>query len=148
WSFAQFLRYRLRGRVNRMAPLVTLPLGPWRKHNARQWRSVRTCNLGVWRADLDLVDGQDGAYWGWGPHDSDLAVRLIRSGILRKDGRYATGVLHLAHPPADRSRLKENHELFTDLIASDRVLPLRGFSALRAERQPAESSSAAVDATT
>src|SRR5262249_31643150 len=133
WRFRDFAVQRVRGAVNRLAPLVPLPLGPLRKRGARDWRSVRTCNLAVWRSDLDRVDGQDGRYCGWGPHDSDRAVRLIRSGISRKDGRFATGVLHLWHPPAARSRLELNQQIFDEVLRSDRVLAVRGFSALRAE---------------
>ena len=36
--------------------------------------------------------------------DSDLLVRLLHAGVRRKDGEFATGVLHLWHPAADRSQ--------------------------------------------
>ena len=130
WSLSDFIRLRARGSVNRVAPLITLPLGPLRKRGTRNWRSVRTCNLAVWRTDLDRVNGQEELYRGWGPHDSDLAVRLIRSGTLRKDGRFATGVLHLWHKDADRSGLEANQVLLENLLKSDRVRALRGLSAL------------------
>ncbi len=47
--------------------------------------------------DLDRIDGFDCAYTGWGLEDSDLVVRLLHAGVRRKDGRFATGVLHLWH---------------------------------------------------
>jgi GT2 family glycosyltransferase len=71
---------------------------------------VRTCNLGVWRADLTRVNGFDEVFEGWGYEDSDLAVRLINSGVRRKEGAYATGVLHLWHRENDRRAEGENWE--------------------------------------
>src|SRR5215813_9664139 len=108
WSFAAFLRERLRRDVNRLLPLVHVPVDFWRKLRPDSWRSCRSCNLAVWRSDLDRVDGFDASYTGWGKEDSDLVVRLFHAGIRRKDGRFATGVLHLWHPKADRSDLPRN----------------------------------------
>ncbi len=137
WPLSRFVGLRARGEVNRVTPLLTLPLGPLRKRGSHNWHSVRTCNLAIWRADLDRVDGQEELYRGWGPHDSDLAIRLLRSGVSRKDGRFATGVLHLWHKDADRSGLEANQALLDDLLKSDRVRALRGLSTL--PMQPAAS---------
>ena len=57
-------------------------------------------------------------------------IRMIRAGVRRKDGRFATGVLHLWHPEADRSRLAANQTRLDELIKSDRVRALSGLSAL------------------
>ena len=48
------------------------------------------CNLGLWRRDFEKVNGFDETYVGWGFEDHDLAVRLLRCGIKRKevDGMY------------------------------------------------------------
>ncbi len=89
---------RLRGGVNRLAAVLRLPLGPLRKLRSRQWRGARSCNLAVWRSDLERVDGFDASFSGWGREDSDLLIRLLRYGLRRKDGRFATGVIHLWHP--------------------------------------------------
>ena len=58
--------------------------------------------------DLDRVDGFDASFSGWGREDSDLLVRLLHAGVRRKDGRFATGVIHLWHPEADRAQLAAN----------------------------------------
>ncbi len=102
WTDAQWREARHRGDINRTLPLIGLPLGPLRKVAARRWQRVRTCNLGVWRTDLARVNGFDEVFEGWGYEDSDLAVRLINSGVRRKEGAYATGVLHLWHRENDR----------------------------------------------
>ena len=88
------------------------------------------CNLAVWRSDFERIDGFDAAYVGWGKEDSDLVVRLLHAGVRRKDGRFATGVLHLWHPAADRSALPDNETKLEQIIRTDRIRAARGISAL------------------
>jgi len=132
WSLFQWLRYRSRGGVNRLAGVLRLPLGPLRKLQARQWRGARSCNLAVWRSDLDRVDGFDATFNGWGREDSDLLVRLLHCGLRRKDGRFATGVIHLWHGQADRAQLSANDARLDDVLHSDRIRAQQGLSLLRA----------------
>ena len=136
WTFDRWLAERLRGGVNRLSALVRLPLGPLRRLRQRAWRGARGCNIAIWRSDLDRVDGFDAEIRGWGPEDSDLIVRLIRAGARRKDGMFATGVLHLWHAPADRGRLADNERKLFDIIASDNIRAGRGLSAIRAAASP------------
>ena len=98
----------------------------------RRWQGARGSNMAFWRADLDKVDGFDAAFCGWGREDSDIFIRMIRAGVLRKDGRFATGVLHLWHPEQDRSRLDENQRQLEQLLNETRVRARQGLSALRA----------------
>lgn len=131
WGPGAFLRQRLAGRINRLAPLAPLPLGPLRKLHPQVWQGARSCNLGIWRADLDRVDGFDANFSGWGLEDSDLLIRLLRAGVRRKDGRFATGVLHLWHPPADRVALPQNEAKLDEVIRSERIRAAKGLSAVR-----------------
>ena len=131
WIFARWVEQRLRGGVNRLTALISLPLGPFRKLPARVWRGARSANLAVWRADLEAVDGYDASFCGWGREDSDIFVRLIRAGARRKDGRFATGVLHLWHSDADRSQLPENERRLEEILRSDRIQAQCGLSTLR-----------------
>jgi glycosyltransferase involved in cell wall biosynthesis len=131
WSLGAFVRERLRGGINRLLPLVRFPIAGWRKAVAHRWEGCRSCNLAVWREDLDRVDGFDAAFMGWGKEDSDLVVRLLHAGVRRKDGRFATGVLHLWHAPEDRSRLLENETRLGGAIGSARVRAEQGLSSLQ-----------------
>ena len=130
WSLAAWIAARARGGINRLSALLRLPLGPLRRLRARRWQGARSCNLAIWRSDLDRVDGFDAGYTGWGKEDSDIIVRLLHAGVRRKDGVFATGVLHLWHADADRSRLVDNERKLSDVIAGDDVRAQRGLSKL------------------
>jgi len=119
WTRRDWLRARLRGDVNRLLPLVRLPDLGFRKLSAERWQGVQSCNLGVWKSDFIRVNGFDERYTGWGREDSNLAVRLIRTGVRRKDLRFAVPVLHLWHREFDRSGLGANDELLRQVLESD-----------------------------
>lgn len=136
WSVGTLVCRRLDGGINRLLPTLRLPLGRLRKLDAGSWQGAQTCNLAVARVDLDRVDGFDAAYTGWGLEDSDLVVRLLHAGLRRKDGRFATGVLHLWHAPSDRSRFAANQARLDEAIAGGRVQAVRGLSALDADDVP------------
>jgi hypothetical protein len=130
WGATRLVGCRLIGRVNRVAPLFRLPLGPLRRLRAERWRGARGSNMAFWREDLKRVDGFDAAFKGWGREDSDIFVRMIRSGVRRKDGRFATGVFHLWHSEADRSRLAENERQLEEVLQAGRVRAALGLSSL------------------
>ena len=130
WGMLAWISRRVRAGVNRLGPMLRLPLGPLRKLRPQAWQDARSCNLAVWRADLDRIDGFDANFSGWGREDSDLLVRLLRAGVRRKDGIFATGVVHLWHGEADRSRLEQNQRRLEDVITSARVRAERGMSTL------------------
>jgi glycosyltransferase involved in cell wall biosynthesis len=143
WNFTALLRQRLHGGVNRLVPTLRLPLGALRRLNSGNWQGAQTCNLAVARSDLDRIDGFDCSYAGWGLEDSDLVVRLLHAGVRRKDGRFATGVLHLWHPHNDRSQLSSNQRRLDEVMSGSRVRATCGLSALGAEQNaPAPRNSA------
>jgi len=128
WGLAHWLALRARRQLNRFAPFLELQLGAMRKLSARRWRGARGSNMAFWRADLEKVDGFDSSFSGWGREDSDIFIRLLRAGVRRKDGRFATGVLHLWHPEADRSRLAENDRQLDEVLHSNAIAARRGLS--------------------
>jgi glycosyltransferase involved in cell wall biosynthesis len=128
WGLAHWLALRRSGSINRLAPLFALPLGPLRRLRPAAWRGARSCNLAVWRSDLDRVDGFDATYSGWGLEDSDLLIRLMRAGARRKDGNFATGVIHLWHPESDRSSLPQNERRLDEVARGSRVRAIQGLS--------------------
>ena len=131
WGFGRWFAERWRGGVNRLSALLHLPLGPLRRVRQRVWQGARSCNLAIWRTDLDCIDGFDADYSGWGKEDSDIIIRLLHAGVRRKDGTFATGVLHLWHRDADRSQLAENERKLAGVAAGDRIRARQGLSALQ-----------------
>lgn len=131
WTLAQWRRAKARGAINRTLPLRTLPLGPLRKLGRRRWQRVRTCNLGLWAEDFAAVNGFDEAFEGWGFEDSDLAVRLINHGVGRKEGAFATGVLHLWHRENDRAREGKNWQRLQQRIRDGATRAERGLDRYR-----------------
>jgi glycosyltransferase involved in cell wall biosynthesis len=132
WPPAAWIAARGSGDVNRLLPFVTLPLGPLRKLDGRNWRRARGTNLAIRREDLLRVNGFDAAYSGWGREDSDIAVRLIRSRVRCKDGRFASGVLHLWHAENDRSQMMRNNQRLEAVLSSARIAATEGLSDLTA----------------
>jgi glycosyltransferase involved in cell wall biosynthesis len=130
WSNDDWKRAHRRGDINRTLPLARLPLGPLRRLAASRWQRVRTCNLGVWIDDFRRVRGFDETFEGWGFEDSDLAVRLLNAGVRRKEGAFATGVLHLWHRENDRRHEGRNWDLLQQRIRSRETLPSRGLSSV------------------
>lgn len=121
WRLGAWMAERCRGGLNRLSALTYLPLGPLRRLRRRAWRGARSCNFAAWRSDLEVVNGFDADYRGWGKEDTDIIARLLHAGVRRKDGVFMTGVLHLWHEEADRIFLPENERKLSETLASDRI---------------------------
>jgi glycosyltransferase involved in cell wall biosynthesis len=122
---------RLRGQVGKLPQLLwTLPdIG--RERRRFSFRRIKGCNLGVWRADLERVNGFDESFRGWGYEDADLVVRLFNAGVLRKDGAYATEVLHLWHREAPRDRALSNQRVVLERLQSRQTRAALGLTERR-----------------
>ncbi len=115
---AGLAKLALTGGMHGMAKGLRLPLPLIRTD--RDFHGVLGCNLGVWRADLQLVNGFDEAFEGWGHEDADLAARLYANGRVRRVVHGRAVVYHLDHPPAARDRAKSNRARFEQGVASGR----------------------------
>lgn len=131
WHLSDWWRARRARNLNRIGPLLRVPLGPLRKVGGRRWQRVRGCNMGVWKADLLAVNGFDETFEGWGYEDSDFAVRLVNAGRGLKKGAYACGLLHLWHRENDRRQEGPNWDLLQQRIRSRETQPLKGIAPAR-----------------
>ncbi|WP_417842765.1 glycosyltransferase [Thalassospira sp.] len=98
WPRAALFGLGLTGQCNRpfqFVPMLQTDKGLWKHENC--WKKAQTCNLAVFRSDIDRVAGFDESYEGHGMEDSDFVLRLLRSGLRRKNLEYSSPVLHLFH---------------------------------------------------
>jgi len=116
-SFLHFVGWRLQGKINRLLPLLYLPVNFLRLQRPQYWQQAMTCNLAIWKPDFVRVNGFDQLFEGWGYEDSDLVIRLIHAGIKRKEGRFAVSVLHLWHKQNDRSEQQRNYQRLQERLA-------------------------------
>ena len=123
-----FLVNRVQGHVNRLAPLIRLPDGDWRRSHPNKWELVRGCNFSVVRRSVMEVDGFEESVLGWGLDDSDIAVRLINAGVNVKSLRFAAPVLHLWHAEESRSNLEQNRLYLQEAMQSKRIRAKLGIS--------------------
>ena len=126
------LKLYLAGNANKfLQTMLTLPdLG--RESKRFTWRRIKSCNMAAWRSDLDLVNGFDESFTGWGHEDSDLVLRLFNAGILRKSGAFATEVYHLWHREAKRDQESSNRKVVLQRAQDKTTQAVAGLRELRA----------------
>ncbi|MDM8559960.1 glycosyltransferase family 2 protein, partial [Candidatus Parabeggiatoa sp. HSG14] len=126
WPITQWFLPYLRRDINRLLPLLRLPDNFLRKYSQQKWQGAKTCNLALWREDILKINGFDERFQGWGHEDAELVVRLLRSGILRKEGRFSVPVLHLWHSEQDRHQEKANRQRLEQMLKSTTVIAQKG----------------------
>jgi GT2 family glycosyltransferase len=120
------LRLRLSGGANKLPQMLwTLP-DVGREKTRFSFRRIKGCNMGIWRDDLERINGFDESFQGWGHEDADLVVRLFHSGVMRKDGAFATEVFHLWHREAKRDQESSNRRVVLERAANKTTQALRG----------------------
>jgi glycosyltransferase involved in cell wall biosynthesis len=123
---ARIVAWRAAGHLNKaLQALLRWPdLG--RTTRRFSWRRIKSCNMALWRSDLDLVNGFDESFLGWGHEDADLVVRLFNAGVMRKDGAFATEVFHLWHREHQRDQESSNRQLVLRRAADRSTEAVRG----------------------
>ena len=85
----------------------------------QKYMSIRACNMACWRTDVVAVNGFNEDFEGWGREDSEFAVRLLNSGIRRRDLRLGGVAYHLHHHEASKKMLEKNDLLLHDSITQN-----------------------------
>jgi glycosyltransferase involved in cell wall biosynthesis len=76
----------------------------WLKDQGYRWirhplkPKLTGCNIGISRRDLDIVNGFDETFVGWGCEDDDLAFRLRKAGLRIVSVLGYTRAYHMWHP--------------------------------------------------
>jgi glycosyltransferase involved in cell wall biosynthesis len=123
-----WLRQRVLGHASKLTHLVRLPDWSGRVRREFSWKGIRSCNMGVWRADVERVDGFDESFVGWGHEDADFVLRLHHSGVARKNGFCATEVFHLWHQEASRNQESQNARLVLERSRTNVTRPVLGYA--------------------
>lgn len=130
YNLITWIKTYLNKGINRLYPLFIFPYFHSLRNLKDNWKKARGCNFALFKEDYFKVNGSDSSFTGWGYEDSELAIRLIHSGLMIKSGRYATGVFHLYHKENDRSLEKENLEKLNSVLNSDIVRAKTGIAEL------------------
>lgn len=99
---------RAAGHINKVMQLLLHLPDVGREKKRFTYRRIKGCNMAIWRSDVELVNGFDASFSGWGYEDSDMVLRLFNAGVMRKDGAFATEVFHLWHKEAQRDQASSN----------------------------------------
>jgi len=125
-NFTYWLRRYFSGDIDRLSLFLRLPGSSWRLYAPSNWRLVRGCNFSVSREALLSVNGFDESYSGWGFEDSDIAIRLINSGLRVKTLRFSAPVLHLWHPEESRNQSAQNYQELMSALRLGRTRAVKG----------------------
>ncbi|MBE0473023.1 glycosyltransferase family 2 protein [Rhodoferax sp.] len=127
-----WIKQRLLGHASKLSHLLRLPDGVWRLARKFSWKGIRSCNMALWKADFERVDGFDESFVGWGHEDADFVLRLHHSGVVRKNGFCATEVFHLWHEEAKRNKASQNAKIVRERVTTGVTRSTFGYSQNRA----------------
>lgn len=77
---------------------------------------IRTCNMAFYKQDCININGFNNEFEGWGREDSEFIMRLLNSGINRKNIRFNAIQFHLWHNENIRDSLEKNNAILQDTI--------------------------------
>ena len=79
-------------------------------------RGIKSCNMSFYKKDCISVNGFNNQFEGWGREDSEFIVRLINSGINRKNIRFSAIQFHLWHNENSRQFLDKNNLILNEAL--------------------------------
>jgi glycosyltransferase involved in cell wall biosynthesis len=136
WPLARWVVASVQRDTGGPVPLARFRTQAFRKRRPKRWLGAMSCNLAMWREDFMRVDGFDESYIGGYREDSDLVIRLINTGVLRKEGRHAAPVVHLWHPSTSGYSRESNDALLSETIETGSTRARLGISS-HLRQQPA-----------
>lgn len=89
---------------------------------------VKGCNMAFWNRDLVWVNGYNEAFTGWGKEDSEIAIRLMNSGIKKKFLKLGGVCYHLHHHETCRRREQQNMNMMEKSIKEKKVFAEYGLN--------------------
>lgn len=130
WPRGVLFMLGLTGNCNRPFQFIRLPQSQkslWGYEKC--WKKAQGCNIAAFREDILRIGGFDEVYEGHGLEDSDFVLRMIHSGIKRKNVEFDSPVLHLYHGRsigARHTNKEGNGTYFKNLESDDsRSMPIK-----------------------
>jgi len=80
---------------------------------------IRSCNMAFYLKDCLNINGFNNDFVGWGREDTEFVVRLINSGVKRKNIRFCAIQYHLWHDENNRESLKTNNLILEAAIKNN-----------------------------
>jgi glycosyltransferase involved in cell wall biosynthesis len=107
-NIVSFWESDIQSRLNalRIPFLHTFITGP-----SYTYKRLRGCHMAFWKADLININGFDERYTSWGREDSDIAMRMMHSGVRRINLKWAALCYHLYHR-IEQAASQNDHLLF------------------------------------
>jgi glycosyltransferase involved in cell wall biosynthesis len=113
-----FFSSGLKNRKNSIRSKLLSKLFSNKKNNLR---GIKSCNLAFFRQDCMNINGFNNDFEGWGREDSEFVVRLINSGLKRKNLRFNAIQFHIWHNENNREMLYKNNLILEKTINNSLV---------------------------
>ena len=123
-SFREMVQYIFSRKVSNGHHVIRWPWFP--AYSSTRLRGIRSCNMGFFREDIFAVNGFNQNFIGWGREDSELAVRLYKYGIKKREHPFMAICYHLWHKEHGRKRLAMNDLLLRKAIESNEYFCANG----------------------
>jgi len=104
------------GLQNRKSALHSNVLSKLFSNKNNYLRGIKTCNMSFYKQDCININGFNNEFNGWGREDSEFVVRLLNSGVNRKNVRFNAIQFHLWHNENTRESLDKNDAILKTTI--------------------------------
>jgi len=122
-----FFSYNFQNRKNAIHSTTLCKIFSQKKNYLR---GIKTCNMAFFKDDCIVINGFNNEFEGWGREDSEFVVRLMNSGINRKNIRFNAIQFHLWHQENIRDSLEKNDALLQKSLVGCSKWCERGLSTL------------------
>jgi glycosyltransferase involved in cell wall biosynthesis len=127
-NFAIHLKSRNFFNALRIGVLRRFLANRYKVHGSAHKYYVKGCNMAFWKKDLLMVNGYNEDYVGWGKEDSEIAVRLINSGVNKKFIKMGGIAYHLYHKEAERNMDEAHTRMMFETIENNVKLSAKGIN--------------------
>jgi glycosyltransferase involved in cell wall biosynthesis len=108
-SFFKLMVHAMVSGISNRHHIVRIPFSP--SYKVKKMSGIRSCNMGLFKKDVEAVNGFNHDFTGWGREDSEFVIRLFRYGLARKENPFRAICYHLWHPENPRHNLTQNDQI-------------------------------------